>query len=58
MAAAWLRFAGSGDPNGGDLPRWPAATPSGDEIMEFGPLTRATSGWRATSLDFLDTYFG
>ena len=36
MAAAWLRFAATGDPNGGDLPPWPPATPAGDEAMEFG----------------------
>ena len=54
MAAAWVRFAATGDPNGGDLPPWPPSTPTGDEMMEFGPQTRPTSGWRAASLDFLD----
>jgi para-nitrobenzyl esterase len=58
MAAAWVRFAATGDPNGGDLPPWPAATPAGDELLEFGAETRPTAGWRAASLDFLDRYFG
>jgi para-nitrobenzyl esterase len=58
MAEAWVRFAAAADPNGGDLPPWPPATPTGDEALEFGSTTRPTQGWRAATLDFLDRYYG
>jgi len=38
MLAAWVRFADGGNPNGGDLPHWPAYTPDGGFLMEFGDL--------------------
>jgi para-nitrobenzyl esterase len=58
MADAWVRFAASGDPNGGDLPAWPPATPHGDEALEFGATVRPLCGWRASTLDFLDRFYG
>ncbi|WP_371552265.1 carboxylesterase family protein [Streptomyces sp. NBC_00554] len=39
MADAWARFAGTGDPNGGGLPAWPAFT--GAEVMVFGDTVEA-----------------
>lgn len=36
MHAAWLRFATTGNPNGEDLPEWPAYTAEGDGHLEFG----------------------
>ena len=36
MSAAWVRFAATGDPNGGDLPAWPAYTAEREDYMEFG----------------------
>jgi para-nitrobenzyl esterase len=37
----WVNFAKTGDPNGPGLPRWPAYSVAGDELMEFtnsGPV--------------------
>lgn len=57
MRAAWARFAATGDPNGGGLPRWPVYDPAGDPHMEFGDSVRAGAGWRRRETDFLDAYF-
>jgi len=35
MHATWLQFAKTGNPNGGNLPRWPAYTPNNDAHLEF-----------------------
>jgi para-nitrobenzyl esterase len=34
--AAWVRFASTGDPNGGDLPQWPRYDPDTRAVMDFG----------------------
>jgi para-nitrobenzyl esterase len=36
MHGAWVRFATSGDPNGGDLPAWPRYDPNERPTMDFG----------------------
>jgi carboxylesterase type B len=51
---AWVRFATTGDPNGGELPYWPV---SADEYLELNDPIRVGSGWRKPQLDFLDSYF-
>jgi carboxylesterase type B len=33
---AWVRFASTGDPNGGDLPAWPRYEPETRPVMDFG----------------------
>jgi para-nitrobenzyl esterase len=35
MADAWVRFAKTGDPNGGDLPTWPRYDGSREPCMAF-----------------------
>jgi para-nitrobenzyl esterase len=35
MADAWVHFARTGNPNHGDLPRWPSFTSAGIETMVF-----------------------
>jgi para-nitrobenzyl esterase len=40
MSAYWVAFAKTGDPNGGNRPAWPLATPD-DRVFEFtndGPV--------------------
>ncbi len=36
MHGAWLRFAATGDPNGGGLPAWPPYAKTEDVYFEFG----------------------
>ncbi len=55
MGAAWVRFARTGDPNGGDLPAWPAFTREKDEHLEFGDTIRAGSGLHRESCDLIDS---
>ena len=40
MHSTWIRFAASGDPNGGDLPTWPRYDTRTRAVMDFG-ATRA-----------------
>ena len=35
MSGYWADFARSGDPNGGDRPKWPVNDPNVDRIIEF-----------------------
>ena len=53
MSGAWVRFASTGDPNGGALPAWPRFTIDGDEAFEFGPALRAIPGPRPSQLDLI-----
>jgi carboxylesterase type B len=57
MMNAWVRFAGSGDPNGGSLPNWQRYDPARDDYFEFGSELKAGSAWRASQMAFLDSYF-
>jgi para-nitrobenzyl esterase len=57
MQAAWVRFAATGDPNGGSLPEWPAYRATDDAHLEFGDVIRAGSKWRLRQMDFLEGYF-
>jgi para-nitrobenzyl esterase len=41
MAAAWVRFAATGDPNGPGAPPWPAYDPETRTVMEFGQAATA-----------------
>lgn len=47
MSAAWVRFAATGDPNGGDLPAWPLYDSEEEGFMLFGDSVGAGSGIRA-----------
>ena len=37
IAETWVRFARTGNPNGGSLPEWPAFTPENEAYMDLGP---------------------
>lgn len=53
---SWVRFARTGDPNGGDLPNWPAYDKATDPYLEFGDVVRAGSGYRTGHLDFVQRF--
>jgi carboxylesterase type B len=57
MMNAWIRFAASGDPNGGSLPNWQRYTPARDDYFEFGAELKTGSAWRASQMAFLDSFF-
>ena len=51
MADAWVRFASTGDPNGGTLPHGPAYDGGSDPYLEFGYRYRVT--WIVDELLFI-----
>ena len=53
---AWVRFADTGNPNGGSLPPWPASD-AREDYLELDQTIRVAHGWRQAQLDFLDAYF-
>lgn len=46
MSSAWVRFAATGNPNGGTLPEWPVFRRGDERFLEFGDTVRAGSGVR------------
>jgi carboxylesterase type B len=56
MMGAWVRFAASGDPNGGGL-TWPAYDPAKDNYLIWGDPIAAGAQWRAPYLDFFERVF-
>ena len=56
MADAWVRFASTGDPNGGTLPHWPAYDGGSDPYLEFGDDVRIGQGYRTGYLDFVERF--
>jgi len=54
---AWVRFAATGDPNGGNLPLWPRYDAASDNYLEFGDSIIAKTGYRSGYLDFVQDYF-
>ncbi len=57
MSSAWVRFATTGDPNGGDLPRWPRYDRENEPYLEFGNTTiRPGEQLLSAECDFYDAY--
>jgi len=54
MMNAWVRFAETGNPNGGSV-RLPQYDATSDSYIEFGDEIRPASGLRTAKLDFLET---
>jgi para-nitrobenzyl esterase len=57
MAAAWVRFAATGNPNGGDLPPWPAYTSPDYRLLEFGDTVTVRSNAGSREIDFFQRAF-
>jgi carboxylesterase type B len=56
LSAAWVRFASTGDPNGGTLPNRPAYDVGSDPYLEFGDSIRVGQGYRTAYLDFVERF--
>lgn len=54
MQDAWIRFAATGNPNGGSLPSWPRYESVTDPYLEFGNQILVGAERRNEKLDFLD----
>jgi para-nitrobenzyl esterase len=57
MAAYWTNFAKNGDPNGNDVPVWPAFSDENPVVMHFNKTPHTGPVPSAESLRSLDTYF-
>jgi para-nitrobenzyl esterase len=57
MAAAWVRFAKTGNPNGGGLPQWPAYRSPGYRLLDFGDATTERSNARSPEIEFFQQAF-
>ena len=54
LARTWVRFARTGNPNGGALPEWPAHTPSNETYLEFGETIRLGDDLRLPQLALIE----
>lgn len=57
MADAWVRFAKTGNPNGGTLPTWPLHGGMAENYMDFGAVIEAKTGSRTAHLDFIRDFY-
>jgi len=57
MSSYWVNFATGGDPNGKNVPKWPAYTVKSDLAMGLGERVAPTEVPHKDALDFLDTWF-
>ena len=55
MSSYWINFAKSGDPNGPQLPAWPAYSGKDKQVMVFDIQTAAKPLPDGAALDFLQT---
>jgi para-nitrobenzyl esterase len=54
MMSYWTNFAKTGDPNGGNLPYWPAYSEEKDQHMELGEEIKPGTGLYERECDLLD----
>jgi para-nitrobenzyl esterase len=52
MADAWVRFATTGNPNGGEVPAWPPYRFPDYRLMDFGEAATVRSNARSPEVDF------
>jgi para-nitrobenzyl esterase len=58
MSTYWVNFATTGDPNGKNVPKWPAFKAAKSEmLMDFGDKIAVGPVPHRPALDFLDNYF-
>ena len=56
ISSYWINFAKSGDPNGPDLPEWPAFTGSDQKVMLFDAAPSARPVPNLDNLEVFDAY--
>jgi para-nitrobenzyl esterase len=54
MGQYWINFAATGNPNGGDLPEWPAYRQDTEEMVDFAEAVNVLKGYRNDQLDLID----
>ncbi|MBI5396358.1 MAG: carboxylesterase family protein [Verrucomicrobia bacterium] len=54
MMTCWVRFAKTGDPSGGGLPKWPRYNATADEHLEFGDEIKAGRNLYKEACDLLE----
>jgi para-nitrobenzyl esterase len=57
MATYWTNFAKSGDPNGPNLPKWPAFSDANPVLMYFAQTPHTGPVPSADALEVMDQYF-
>ena len=57
MAEAWVRFAKTGNPNGGGLPQWPAYRSPDYRLLDFGDAVTVGSNARSPQIEFFQRAF-
>jgi para-nitrobenzyl esterase len=57
MSSYWVNFAGHGDPNGPDLPPWPAFDPTGMQTLVFDEIPSARPLPNLAQLRAFDHYY-
>jgi para-nitrobenzyl esterase len=57
LSTYWTNFAKTGDPNGGNLPNWPAFTDANQQVMNLNDPSHAIPVPHADQLKVLDGYF-
>ena len=58
MSDYWVRFASTGDPNGGEYPVWPSYSSDSQQYLELGNTIRTGTGIRAEYCDLYDELQG
>ena len=58
LAETWVRFARTGNPNGGQLREWPAYTVANEAYLEFGPAIRRGENLRVPQLELIEKAWG
>jgi para-nitrobenzyl esterase len=56
MSSYWANFATTGDPNGGNLPRWAPFDLATEPYMDFGDTLQTKHHLLKAQLDFLEAF--
>jgi para-nitrobenzyl esterase len=54
MGRYWINFAATGNPNGPDLPEWPAYRADAEEVLDFGDNVTVLQSPRNDQLDLIE----